>query len=246
MNGLQVNKWRLEIVAAINTLLVVAALPALADTYALDKPHTEVRFTWDHLGLSRQGGRFRDVSGNVEFDPAKPEASTVDVSIPLAGISTGVAKLDEHLVKSKEFFDVAAFPLITFKSRSVRMKSDRTGAIEGDLTINGIAKPVVLDFVWNFTGEHPLAYINPAYAGQYASGFSATGQILRSDWGIKRTIPYVSDELRITIETEMLRQGPPPDAASTSGRETLAGPPAPPGPSDPAQSVGGEKVDKAP
>jgi len=191
---------------------MIAAAPAAADTYALDPQHTEVRFTWDHLGLSRQGGRFTSAEGTVTFDPAKPEASAVEVKIPVRSIATGVKKLDEHLVTTKEFFDVAAYPNITFKSTSVRTTSDKTGQVEGDLSINGITKSVVLDVVWNFTGEHPLQTINPVYAGAFASGFSASTQIRRSDWGITRTIPYVSDELRITIETEMLRTAETPAA----------------------------------
>ncbi len=192
----------------------VCAGVAQADTYALDPDHTEVRFTWDHLGLSRQGGRFASAEGTVTFDEAKPEASTVDVKVPIKSISTGIKKLDEHLITTKDFFDVAKFPAITFKSTVVRMKSDKTGEIEGDLTINGMTKPVVLDVIWNFSGEHPLQSINPVYAGAYASGFSATTQIRRSDWGITRTIPYVSDELRITIETEMLRTVETPSAGA--------------------------------
>jgi polyisoprenoid-binding protein YceI len=215
-----------------------------AESWTLDRDHTEVRFTWDHLGMSRQGGRFLDVTGRVEFDPETPETGRVEVAIPLAGISTGIAKLDEHLVKSKEFFDTAAFPAITFKSTGVRMKSDRTGEISGDLEINGISKPVVLEFVWNFTGEHPLAGINPAYAGRYSSGFSAATQIRRSDWGITRTIPYVSDEIRITIETEMHREGAAGDSTAA-----VAGPPAPdptPEASDVPQGIGDQKIDDAP
>src|SRR3990172_8365994 len=91
-----------------------------ADTYVFEKDHTGVRFTWDHLGLSRQGGRFLDVEGAVTFDPNRPEDSTVDVKIPLKSIATGIPKLDEHLVRSKEFFDVEQFPVITFKTTSVR------------------------------------------------------------------------------------------------------------------------------
>lgn len=199
-------------------LIAFAALtfnaPARADTYALDPQHTEVRFTWDHLGLSRQGGRFTTAEGTLTFDQTKPEASTVDVKIPVKSLSTGIKKLDEHLITTKDFFDVTANPDITFKSTLVRMKTDKTAEVEGDLSINGVSKPVVLDVIWNFSGDHPMQAINPTYAGAYASGFSATTQIRRSDWGVTRTIPYVSDELRITIETEMLRTVQSPESQS--------------------------------
>jgi polyisoprenoid-binding protein YceI len=196
-------------------LVVAGVSSARAEpwTWTLDKDHTEVRFTWDHLGMSRQGGRFLDVQGTVVFDPENPAGASVEVSLPLGGLSTGVAKLDEHLVKTKDFFDAEAHPAITFKSTGVSVKSDRTFDVTGDLTINGVSRPVTLDVVWNFTGDHPLASINPAYAAHYSSGFSATTQILRSDWGIKRTIPFVSDEIRISIETEMHLAGPKPAVA---------------------------------
>ncbi len=250
--------------------LLANCAPARAETWTLDKDHTEVRFTWDHLGMSRQGGRFRDVSGTVEFDPEKLEAGSVEVSIPLASISTGIAKLDEHLIKTKDFFDAADFPQITFKSTGVKPKSDRTLDVNGDLTINGITRPVTLDVVWTFTGDHPMASINPTFAGLQVSGFSATTQILRSDWGIKRTIPYISDEIRITIETEMHRQAPPPQTpAATSSSDPETGPAEPPseqvkppeaiappmvpadpsdalGTGDPVQGLLDENVDKAP
>jgi polyisoprenoid-binding protein YceI len=238
----------LRITGAAAGLLGLAALTngAHADIYELDKEHTEVRFTWDHLGLSRQGGRFLDVEGLVSFDPQQPQASTVDVTIPLKSISTGVAKLDEHLVKSKDFFDVAAYPTITFKSTVVKMTEPKIAEVTGDLTINGITKPVVLDVVWNFTGEHPLASINPTYQDAYYSGFSASTQILRSDWGITRTIPYVSDELRITIEAEMRRVKQPAAAASVALPPVAS--PAPPesAVSQPGNGLGDEQVHDIP
>ncbi len=182
------------------------ATPVRADSYVLDREHTDVRFSWDHLGMSRQSGIFRDVIGRVEFDPAQPEASSVNVTIKVASIQTGAAALDRHLTQTTDFFDVARHPDITFKSSRVAMTSSRTANIEGDLTINGITKPVTLSAVWNFTGEHPLSNVNPVYKGVFASGFSARTQILRSEWGITRTVPLVSDEIRITIEAEMLRR----------------------------------------
>ncbi|MGQ0673590.1 MAG: YceI family protein [Hyphomicrobium sp.] len=216
------------------SLGLLSAVPAPAETWTLDKAHTEVRFTWDHLGLSRQGGRFLDVSGTVVFDPESPAASRVEVTIPLASLSTGVAKLDELLKATKDFFDVETHPLITFKSTAITMKSDRTLDVTGELTLNGVTHPVTLDVVWNFTGDHPLANINPVYAGFYSSGFSATTQLRRSDWGIRRTIPYVSDEIRISIETEMHRDTPSSPEAPPKSTDTPAGEAADGASSDPS------------
>lgn len=226
------------------SLQVATAAAARADTYVIDKNHTEVRFVWGHLGLSRQGGRFLDVQGKVEFDPAKPEASSVDVTIPLSGLSTGVKELDRQLVESKEYFDAAAHPAITFRSTSVVVQGERNALVMGDLAMNGISRPVTLEVGWNFTGEHPLAKINPTYKDFYSSGFSATTQIRRSDWGLTRAIPYVSDEIRITIETEMHREGGPPPAPDAKAG-TEAAPPADlaPGPSQAGDGLGDETVD---
>lgn len=187
-------------------LLMPVATSATAAMFVLDRDHTEVRASWDHLGLSRQSARFDDVVGRVTFSPENPEQSSVDVTIKVDSVSTGVAALDKHLTGSTDFFDVQRHPNITFRSRSVAMTSPKTANIEGDLTINGITKPATLSAVWNFLGEHPLANANPVYKDVEAAGFSARTQILRSEWGITRTIPLVSDELRITIEVEMLKR----------------------------------------
>lgn len=192
--------------AAAMVILGMGAVAAHADTYVLDREHTEVRFSWDHLGMSRQSGRFRDVIGRVTFDPARPEDSTVNVTIKVASLKTGSEKLDRHLTQTADFFDTKRHPDIIFKSTKVTMTTARTANVEGDLTINGTTKTAILSVVWNFTGEHPLSKFNPSYQGVKASGFSARTQVLRSQWGMTRTIPLVSDEIRITIETEMLKR----------------------------------------
>lgn len=176
---------------------------AAPDSYTFDRAHTEVRASWDHLGLSRQSARFNDVSGSVLFDPERPEDSSAEVTIKVASVQTGVAALDNHLVKTKDFFDTLAHPTITFRSQSVRMTSDKTAEMTGELTVNGITRPVVLAVVWNYLGPHPLGAVNPTLKDVVVAGFSARTQILRSEWGITRTIPLVSDEVRISIETEL-------------------------------------------
>jgi polyisoprenoid-binding protein YceI len=75
----------------------------------------------------------------------------------------------------------------------------------GDLTIKGITRPVALNVVWNYSGEHPLAKVNPNYLDVQVAGFSATAVLRRSDWDLSLAIPLVSDEVRLSIETELLR-----------------------------------------
>ncbi len=207
------NLWRLSAMCVAMVALALTLSAALADpasaapeTYTFDKDHTEIRFSWEHLGLSRQSGRFQDISGEVVFDREKPEESRIDVRIPLRSLSTGVSALDDVLLKSPDYLNAAQYPEIAFKSREVIMTTAKTANVTGDLTFNGVTRPAMLSVVWNFSGEHPLSKINPIYAGVYASGFSARTQILRSEFGITRSIPLVSDEIRITIEAELHRR----------------------------------------
>lgn len=179
-------------------------LAAQMANYRFDKDHTAINFSWSHLGLSRQSARLTDVSGRVQFDPSTPELSSIDVVMKADSIWTGVRAFDEH-IKSADYFNVAQFPLITFRSRDIRRTTDKTGQVTGDLTIKGITRPVTLNVVWNYSGEHPMAKINPNYLDVYVSGFSATAVLRRSDWGLSLAVPLVSDEVRLSIETELLR-----------------------------------------
>jgi polyisoprenoid-binding protein YceI len=188
---------------AVMIAAIAAASPAWAETYVIDKTATYVGFSWSHLGLTNQQGRFNDVSGTVNFDPARPEDGTVDVTISTASVQTGVDALDKHL-RTPDFFDSANHRTMSFKSNGVQKTGDKTGLVTGELTILGVAKPVVLDVTWVFTGEHPWGAINAAYKGRTVSAFSARALIKRSDWGMTRGAPLMSDEINITIESEML------------------------------------------
>lgn len=176
---------------------------AQGGVFVIDKDHAEVRFSWNHLGLSRQSGRFKDVIGRLAFDPAQPEKAEVDVTIKAATVMTGIGALDRVLRDTNDYLRVGDHPDISFKSTEVVPTGPKTANVSGDLTLNGVTKPVSLAVVWNFLGEHPLAGINPIYQGVTAAGFSARTQILRSEWGITRGIPLVSDEIRIAIEVEL-------------------------------------------
>jgi polyisoprenoid-binding protein YceI len=178
---------------------------AEAASYTFVKDYTSVRISWSHLGLSRQSARVMDVSGTVEFEPGEPEASRVDVIMQASSLWTGVPAFDE-LLKSIEYFDVRQYPTIRFRSTGARRMSERAGELTGELTVMGISKPVTLFVVWNFSGEHPLAAVNPNYKDVFVSGFSATGVLRRSDWGLSRGVPLVSDEIEVTIETELVRR----------------------------------------
>lgn len=133
-------------------------------------------------------------SGSVVLDEANPSASSVNVTIDVAGgINSGVAKLDEHL-KTPDFFDVAKFPSATFISKSVEVTAKDTAKVTGDLTLHGITKPVVLDVKLNQIGQN--------MKDLKTAGFSASTTIKRSDFGMSTYVPNLGDEIKIDIESE--------------------------------------------
>lgn len=186
------------------TVLAFAGAAAAAPlTYKIDANHTDVVASWSHFGFSNPIAHFGQVDGSITYDPAKPSSSSVEVTIPLAGLNSHVAAFDEHL-RSEDFFDAAKYPAITFKSTQVEAAGDKKLKVSGDLTVHGVTKPVVLDVTINKVGEQPLAK-------RAAAGFDASTTIKRSDFGIAKYVPNVSDEVTIHITTEAIV--PKPDAA---------------------------------
>lgn len=177
------------------TLIAAASFSAqAADKYDIDPTHTQVQFTYNHLGFSNITGRFDEVKGDFLFDAADPTKSSVSITIPVASISTGVDKLDEHLLKA-DFFDAAQFPTATFKSTGVTAAGEGKLAVAGDLTIHGVTRPVVLDVTINGIGEHPMRKLP-------AAGFDARATIKRSDFGVGAYVPAVGDEVTLSITVE--------------------------------------------
>ena len=180
---------------ALASLLAFAAFGAqAADKYDIDPTHTQVEFTYSHMGFSNITGRFDTVQGEFLFDPADPTKSSVNITIPVESISTGVEKLDTHLLAA-DFFDAATHPTATFKSTGVTAAGEGALKVAGDLTIHGVTRPVVLDVTINKIGEHPMRKVP-------AAGFDATTTILRSDYGVGGYVPVVGDEVRIDITVE--------------------------------------------
>lgn len=167
---------------------------ASADRYDIDASHTQVEFTYSHLGYSNITGRLGQVTGTFDFDPTKPEQSRIEVQVPLSSLSTGVEKLDAHL-SSADFFDATAHPMATFKSSKVTVAGKDKLAVAGDLTIHGVTRPVVLDVTINKVGEHPMRKTA-------AAGFDATTTIKRSEFGVGGMVPMISDDVRLDITME--------------------------------------------
>jgi polyisoprenoid-binding protein YceI len=168
------------------------ASPALAATYAIDANHTQVHFTYSHLGYSNLSGRLTEVTGNFDFDPADPSKSSIDVTLPMSSLSTGVAKLDAHLA-GPDFFDTEKFPTASFKSTGVTVTGKDKLAVAGDLTFHGVTRPVVLDVTVNSQAPR---------RGAPAAGFYAVATLKRSEFGVDRMVPAVPDEVKLSIALE--------------------------------------------
>ncbi|MDT7535760.1 YceI family protein [Sphingobium sp. SA2] len=159
-------------------------------SYKVDGGHTQIVFAYDHMGFTNNVGVFAEPTGTLMLDKANPSASTVSIDVSIANLKTGVAKLDEHLLKA-DFFDVAKFPTAKFVSTSV--KAEGSGAtITGNLTIKGITKPVTLDAEFYGAGTNPMNK-------QENVGFVATGSIKRSDFGLGYAVPVVGDAVELKI-----------------------------------------------
>jgi len=165
--------------AAALTLAAAALAAAEPLTLMLDKTHSEVGFNIRHF-FNKTHGRFKDFSGTIVFDPANLAASTVEVSIVDSTIDTASERRDGHL-RSPEFFDVAKYPDITFKStRVIPGKDNNHFQVVGDFNLHGVTKPVTLDV--EMLGLGPIAIGGRSLGTQ--AGFTATTTIKRQDWGI--------------------------------------------------------------
>ena len=181
--------------------LLVAALFAFAGsafaapvTYKLDPGHTNVLASWDHFGFSHPSANFGQADGTLVYDADKVSASSVQVTLPLTGLSALADQFYDHLTSDK-WFDAAKYPTATFKSTKVEAAGEGKLKVTGDLTIKGITKPVVLDVTLNKAGEHPMKKVP-------AIGFDATATVKRSDFGLGAYAPMVSDEVTLKITTE--------------------------------------------
>jgi polyisoprenoid-binding protein YceI len=183
--------------------LIATATVGGADPFVLDKGYTAIIFSWSHLGLSRQQARFNAIDGVVNIDPQNPEASKVDITIRTASVQSGIDTFD-RILRSPDYLDATTYPAITFRSTAVKRTSEVTADVSGELNIRGQSVPVVLAVTLNQFGAHPSGAANPNYAGKKVAAFSAKTNVSRSAWGMGRGAPLVSDEVDISIETELV------------------------------------------
>lgn len=176
---------------------LATAAVAAPEKYVLDPSHSQIVFTYTHLGYSTTTGMFSGFDGEIQFDQQDPAASSVAVSFPVNSMLTGWAPREEHFM-SADFFGADDAEMVTFTSTKIEVTGEKTANITGDLTLNGVTKSVVLEAVMNQAGEHPMEK-------KPWAGFSATTTLLRSDYNLGMFAPYVSDEVAIKISIEAMK-----------------------------------------
>lgn len=175
---------------------VVPMAMAAPTTYSMDPSHTQIRLTWSHFGFSNPSAVIGIASGTVTYDPAHPAQASVTVRMPLSSLDTHVPALDEHL-KGDDFFDAAKYPVATFTSTGVKVLDQKHLEVSGKLSVHGVTLPVTLHVTINKIGTHP-GWSAPAI------GFDATATLKRSDFGVSRYVPVVSDTIHVHITTEAI------------------------------------------
>lgn len=170
---------------------------AAPEKYVLDSSHSQILFSYNHLGFSTTWGMFSGFAGEVMFDQEDPAASSVSVAMPTTSMFTGWEERFKHFM-SKDFFGATDADMISFNSTGINVTGETTAEITGDLTINGTTKPVVLEAKLNQKGDHPMA-------GKPWAGFDATTTVLRSDFGLGKFAPFISDEVDIRISIEAMK-----------------------------------------
>lgn len=184
------------ILTATAVVATTFAAPVFAapEAYVLDPSHSQIVFSYNHLGYSTNWGMFSGFEGEIAFDQEDPTASSVTVSFPVRTMLTGWEARFEHFM-GEDFFGAAEDEMVTFSSTAIEVTGETTALITGDLTLNGVTKPVVLDATLNQVGDHPMA--NKPWAG-----FDATTTLLRSDFEVGAFAPFVSDEVELMISVE--------------------------------------------
>lgn len=172
-------------------------------TYTIDPAHSSAQFTIRHMMISNVRGGFSGIKGTVEYDPADPAGSSIDVAIDAGTIRTLDDQRDAHL-KSADFLDVEKYPTITFKSTRVTPAGEGELSVTGDLTIHGVTKPVILKV------EGPTSEGKDPW-GNIRMGASGTTKIKRSDFGLTWNAALetggilVGDDLKIELEVQMIK-----------------------------------------
>jgi polyisoprenoid-binding protein YceI len=193
---------KLKAIATLTTLTALAAFSAAAQaatTYNIDNSHTFPHFTYNHLGYSIQTHKFDKTSGKVVMD-FEGKTGSVDVTIDATSVNTGYALFNEH-IQGEDYFDTAKYPTITFKSSNMTFKGNKPVSLTGDLTIKGVTQPVTLEVTHFKCMPHPILKAP-------ACGANATAKVKRSDFNMGKGVPFVSDEVTLTLAIEAVMEQP--------------------------------------
>jgi polyisoprenoid-binding protein YceI len=199
--------------AAIIALAAALALAAPASaqlatdvpaaTYKIDPTHASLTWRVLHMGMANYTARFTKLDATLTFDPAKPEAAKLTATIDPASIKTDYPfpekeNFDKVLFESAKWFNGSVAKSITFTSTAVKMTGAKTADVTGDLTLLGVTKPVTLKATFNG------GMVSHPFAKKPAVGFSATGTVKRSEFGMTNAIPVVADDVNLVIEAEFV------------------------------------------
>jgi polyisoprenoid-binding protein YceI len=180
---------------ALIAALVAAPAFAASEKYTLDASHSQIVFSYNHLGFSTTYGMFSGFNGEIMFDEADPAASTVNVSFPVRSMITGWEERFGHFMSAEVFNAADDTSMVTFTSTAIEVTGDTTANITGDLTMNGVTKPVTIAATLTQSATHPMA--NTPWLG-----FTGTTTLLRSDFNVGLFAPAVGDEVQVTISIE--------------------------------------------
>jgi polyisoprenoid-binding protein YceI len=180
----------------IATLLAASATSAIAATYNIDPTHTYPSFEADHMGLSVWRGKFDKTSGTVSMDRAA-KTGGLDIKIDPASIDFGLEAMNKH-ARGEDMFNVTKFPTITYTSKSFKFDGDQLVAVDGELTMLGVTKPVTLK-VNKFK-----CIMHPRYKKE-ACGADASAEFKRSDFGLNYGLPNFSPEVKLAIQIEAIK-----------------------------------------
>jgi len=182
---------------ALLSAAVITPVFAAPATYGVEPNHTFPRFSYTHLGFTTQQSRFDKTTGTVVYDK-EGRAGSVDITIDTRSVSTGSALFNQH-IQAEDFLDTAKYPNVTFKSTKVNFDGDKPVSIEGDLTMKGITKRVTLTVTRFLAAPHPIQKKDTIGADAYTI-------VKRTDFNMGKYAPAVSDEVRIDIAIEAMKQ----------------------------------------
>ena len=187
-----------QIILVLGLLIVFSSVAYSAETYKLDPGHSSIVFRVKHLGIAYVYGRFNGPTGSFVFDESSPSKSAIEMQAETKNVDTAVEKRDTHL-KSPDFFNAGEYPLVSFKSKSVKKLSETTYEVSGDLTLLGKTRPIAVEVNATGAGDDPW--------GNFRRGFETSFSIKRSDFGMNFMVGKgVSDEVNLTVSVEGIRQ----------------------------------------